>query len=334
MRILFMGTPEFAVPALEAIVESEHQVVGVVTAPDRPAGRGKKMTSSAVKRCAEAHQLPIYQPERLKDEEFVESMRALKPDLAVVIAFRMLPRMIWEIPTYGTFNIHGSLLPAYRGAAPIQWAVINGEKKTGLTSFFIDEKLDTGAIIDSVEVAIGPNETAGELHDKLMPLSAALTLTTIEAIARGGITAMPQREVEENWRREAPKLNRDNTSIRAERSTVEVTRNLIRGLAPFPGAHQTYEMNGEQLFIKFFGAEVEQNSDEGDFADAKSGVYSDEFQVGDLWISESQILLKCTDGILRITELQFPGKKRMETAVLLKGWRKTGIWRAIINNSV
>lgn len=334
MRILFMGTPEFAVPALEALVHSEHEVVGVVTAPDRPAGRGKKLTSSAVKRYAESQQLAIYQPERLKEEGFVEAMRALQPDLAVVIAFRMLPRVIWEIPKKGTFNIHGSLLPAYRGAAPIQWAVINGEQTTGLTSFLIDEKLDTGAIIDAVEVTIGPNETAGELHDKLMPLSASLTLSTVEAIANGNAKPIPQREVEEEWRREAPKLNRINTTVRADRSAAEVTRNLIRGLSPFPGAHQTYEMDGEELFIKFFGAEVVKEGDEAHAALAQSGMDSEKFVAGDLWISDTQILLKCTDGILRITELQFPGKKRMETAVLLKGWRKTGIWRAIINNSV
>lgn len=331
MRIIFMGTPDFAVPALHAIVQSKHLVVGVVTAPDRPAGRGKKLKTSAVKDYALEHGLPIYQPTQLKSPDFVRTIQELKPDLAVVIAFRMLPKIIWSIPSRGTFNIHGSLLPAFRGAAPIQWAIIRGETKTGLTSFFIDEKLDTGAIIDRMETAIGPEETAGDLHDRLMLMSAELTLRTLDAIESGSAQPRPQKEIENPLLREAPKLNRENTQIQAHRSSAENTRNLIRGLSPYPGAYGIYSPQDnakgadsatETYLIKIFKAvHVDAASTEGSLP-------------GDLFITDAQIILQCIDGPLKILELQLPGKKRMEAAALLKGWRMRGIFSPVINNSL
>ncbi|HLS29752.1 MAG TPA: methionyl-tRNA formyltransferase, partial [Flavobacteriaceae bacterium] len=230
LRILFMGTPEFAVYILDEILKAEHTVVGVVTAPDRPAGRGQRVHSSAVKKFAEKKNLPIYQPSNLKSPEFQKELQDINPDIAVVVAFRMLPKMVWNFPAYGTFNLHASLLPDYRGAAPINWAIINGEEKTGVTTFFLDEKIDTGKIILQEEVKIESDDDAGSLHDKLMIKGADLVNQTLKLIAEKNIETQPQSSPAEG--KTAPKLDSKNTRIDWSKTPEEIN-NLVRGLNPY-----------------------------------------------------------------------------------------------------
>ncbi len=254
LRIVFMGTPEFAVYSLKAIVEAGYNVVGVITAPDRPAGRGRKLQESAVKTYAKEQGLKILQPVNLKAEAFLEELKALEANLQVVVAFRMLPEAVWKMPEYGTFNLHASLLPQYRGAAPINWAIINGEKETGVSTFFIDEKIDTGEMILQEKVAIEPKESAGELHDKLMETGATLIIKTLEELQQGPVSTTSQKDIVEL--KSAYKLTRENTRIDWEQP-LETIFNLIRGLSPYPTAWTTLINGNDEVMLKIYKSEPE-----------------------------------------------------------------------------
>ena len=303
LRIVFMGTPDFAVATLKALVEHHYNIVGVITAPDKPAGRGQKLQESAVKQYAQSKNLPILQPTNLKDIHFVEELRALNANLQVVIAFRMLPEVVWKMPKYGTFNLHASLLPDYRGAAPIHWAIINGETKTGATTFFIDEKIDTGAIIMKDEIAIAPDETVGTLHDKLMILGSELVLKTVHLIETGNVSTTLQPQIGDL--KTAPKLNKDNCKIDWEQPLC-VIYNKIRGLNPFPTAWCYLSNGNDELTVKLYGV------------DKEAGQPSQ--SPGQVVISKTGLKVATTDGYLVIYELQLPGKRKMDIKSLLNGF--------------
>lgn len=302
LKIVFMGTPEFAVGILDTIYQRNYDIVGVITAPDKPAGRGQKIKYSAVKEYALEKGLTLLQPTNLKDENFLAELKALEANLQVVVAFRMLPEAVWKMPELGTFNLHASLLPQYRGAAPINWAVINGEKRTGVTTFFIDEKIDTGAMILKEETEISATETAGELHDRLMELgkdAVAKTLTLIEA---GNVqtTIQPQ----DGDIKTAYKLNKDNCKIDWNRTGQEIY-NQIRGLSPYPAAWTFIADKGEEWNVKIYEASYE------------SVTHS--YTSGELVVENKQVKVFTTDGFLVLKSLQFPGKRRMSAAELLNG---------------
>jgi methionyl-tRNA formyltransferase len=248
MRIVFMGTPDFAVTILKYLIAHKYTIVGVITAPDKPAGRGRKIHESAVKKYAISQDLKVLQPVNLKNEEFHKELKALQADLQIVVAFRMLPKIVWQMPAFGTFNLHASLLPAYRGAAPIHWAIINGESKTGVTTFFIDDKIDTGEIILQEEIAITDSETVGSLHDKLMLLGAVLVAKTVNLITDGNVTTQKQPELEE---KSAPKLHSVNTKINWDNSVQHIDHK-IRGLNPFPLAWTTILNDGVEISAKIY----------------------------------------------------------------------------------
>lgn len=303
LRILFMGTPDFAVASLEAILEEKMNVVGVVTAPDRPAGRGRKVQESAVKSFAVSKGLKVLQPTNLKSEEFQNELSALNPDVAVVVAFRMLPESVWKLPKFGTFNLHASLLPQYRGAAPINWAVINGEKRTGVTTFFIDEKIDTGNIILQKEVKIEHDETVGQLHDRLMEVGSRLVVKTLGQIARNKVETEKQKNSEEL--KPAPKLNQENTKIDWNDS-VDQIYNHIRGLNPYPAAWCWLENSTEELRVKIFGV---------------SKIYQEHHAPnGHLSVQDNKLKVAAGNGYILIKEIQLPGKRKMDTKSLLNGF--------------
>jgi methionyl-tRNA formyltransferase len=253
LRIVFMGTPDFAVGILDTIIKNHYEVVGVITATDKPAGRGQKLKYSAVKEYALANNLRLLQPTNLKDETFLTELRSLNANLQVVVAFRMLPEVVWRMPELGTFNLHASLLPNYRGAAPINWAIINGETKTGVTTFFIDDKIDTGAMILSKETMIGPEESAGALHDRLMALGSEAVTATLALIEKGTVTTTIQ--VDNADIKTAYKLNKDNCKVDWYKSAAEI-HNLIRGLSPYPAAWCYFKDNGEEWNVKLYDAKV------------------------------------------------------------------------------
>ena len=302
LRIVFMGTPDFAVGILDTIYKNNYDIVGVITAPDKPAGRGQKVSMSAVKEYALEKNLRLLQPTNLKSEEFLAELKNLDANLQVVVAFRMLPEVVWKMPKLGTFNLHASLLPEYRGAAPINWAIINGETKTGVTSFFIDDKIDTGAMILSKEIEIGSNETAGELHDRLMHLGSETVLETLQLIESGKATTTIQ---ENNLDvKTAYKLNKDNCKINWSQSGKTIF-NLIRGLSPYPAAW-TYIKDGENEWnVKIYLANFEEKE------------HSD--SIGKITTTKKEIFIVTKDGVLKIVSLQFPGKKRMLAHELLNG---------------
>lgn len=302
LRIVFMGTPDFAVGILDAIVQGGHKVVGVVTAPDRPAGRGRKLNESAVKKYAQDKGLPILQPTNLKNEDFLRELKALNANLQVVVAFRMLPKTVWQMPEFGTFNLHASLLPQYRGAAPINWAIINGETKTGVTTFFIDDKIDTGAIILQKETVIHPDEDAGSLHDRLMVLGANAVLETLERISQGNLDAMVQENPAEL--KIAHKIHRDTCKIDWSLPMDEIY-NRIRGLSPYPAAWSTLTNDGEQLDIKIYKATKE-----------KKGHTLD---IGSLLFDKKELKVAVKNGFLILWEVQLQGKRKMRVADLLNG---------------
>ncbi len=302
LRIAFMGTPEFAVPSLQLLVDNDYPVVLVVTAPDRPAGRGRKVQGSAVKQCAEKNGIPILQPERLKDPEFIQQLREYRINLQVVVAFRMLPEAVWALPQYGTFNLHASLLPDYRGAAPIHWAVINGEIETGVTTFFIDEQIDTGHIILQDKTPVGPEETTGSLYMRLMGMGAKLVLETVSQIARGNVVTRPQKHLQTP--KKAPKLTSDNTRLDWTGSQKEVF-DKIRGLCPHPGAWTRFENGGEAERVKIFRSKIDTHS-------AKA-------PAGSLLKLEKRLLARTSDGWLEVLEMQLPGKRRMFVEDILNG---------------
>ena len=301
LRIVFMGTPEFAVGSLEGILEAGFDVVGVVTAPDRPAGRGRKVRLSAVKEFALAHELPVLQPENLKDPAFIASLSALKANLQVIVAFRMLPKVVWDMPEFGTFNLHASLLPKYRGAAPINWAIIRGETQTGVTTFFIDEKIDTGHIIGQKAEPIYETDNVGALHDRLKVLGADLVAETCQRISEGNFSTTPQNDAEQS---SAPKIHKETCRIDWDKP-LDVIHNHIRGLSPYPGAWCAFENNGKVQDIKIFASEMLP--------------VMDEVPLGTLNTTKSEMSIKLDGGYLRILEVQFPGKKRMKVDDLLRG---------------
>ena len=297
-----MGTPEFAVASMEELLKSGFEVVVAVTAPDRPAGRGRKMTASAVKKAAVKHQIPVLQPEKLKDPLFLADLAGYNIDLLIVVAFRMLPKAVWELPPYGTFNLHASLLPDYRGAAPINWAVINGETQTGVTTFFIDEQIDTGNIILQQSTFIGPEETAGELHDRLMALGAALVVETARIIGKGEVATQKQKHL--SSAKSAPKLQRENCQINWQAAAGEVY-DKIRGLSPYPGAWTYLIDNSEQIQVKVFKAVRSE-------APGMS-------PPGTLKIEDQRMIVCAGDGWLELLEIQLPGKRRMTVREVLNG---------------
>jgi len=297
-----MGTPEFAVGILDTIIKNNYDVVGVITAADKPAGRGQKIKYSAVKEYALANNLPLLQPTNLKDESFLAELKALSANLQIVVAFRMLPKVVWEMPSLGTFNLHASLLPNYRGAAPINWAIINGETKTGVTTFFIDDKIDTGAMILNSEIAIEPTESAGELHDRLMNLGSTTVIDTLKVIENGNVTTTIQEDNEEI--KTAYKLNKENCKIDWSKSGDEIN-NLIRGLSPYPAAWCFLKDKNEELSIKIY--------------EAKLVLESHSLEIGSLISSKKEIKIAIKNGYILLLSLQLPGKKRMQVAELLNG---------------
>ncbi|AMA49570.1 MULTISPECIES: methionyl-tRNA formyltransferase [Flavobacterium] len=305
LRIVFMGTPEFAVGILDAIVkENKYEVVGVITAPDRPAGRGQKIKYSAVKEYALVKGLRLLQPTNLKDESFLQELKSLEANLQVVVAFRMLPAVVWEMPELGTFNLHASLLPEYRGAAPINWAIINGETKTGVTTFFIDNKIDTGAIILSKEIPILPNENAGQLHDRLMNLGCEAVVETLEKIQSQKVVTILQKDLPEM--KTAYKLDRDNCKVNFTKS-LDVIYNQIRGLAPYPAAYCNFIDQEEQWSVKLYEVEKE--------------IIIHDLPIGKIEHTKKEIKIALEGGFLIVKSLQFPGKKRMSAQELLNGLR-------------
>lgn len=303
LRIVFMGTPDFAVGVLKEMVEAGKNIVGVITAPDKPAGRGRKLMASAVKEYAVSQQLTVLQPTNLKDEFFLKELKELKANLQVVVAFRMLPKVVWQMPELGTFNLHASLLPQYRGAAPINWAIINNEEKTGVTTFFIDEKIDTGSIIANKEVAIESNETAETLHDKLMEKGSELVLETLNLIEKGNVNPKPQPE--SGKLKDAPKLTPENTRIDWTKPGKEIDA-FIRGLSPYPVAWSVLYNNKEELKAKIYAAVFEKDSHN--------------FQPGSIFSSKKELKVSCADGYIFIKEIQLPGKRKMESSALLNGY--------------
>ena len=307
MRIIFMGTPDFASGILEAIVvENHHEVVGVVTATDKAAGRGMKIQESAVKICAKKHQLPVLQPEKLKDNQFVEALQALRADVFVVVAFRMLPEIVWRIPPKGTINLHASLLPQYRGAAPINWAIINGETQTGVTTFFINEKIDEGNMLLSEKVEITKEDNAGSLHDKLLSTGKNLVLETLKQIENNTFTETKQIISAEEPVKTAPKLSKESCMIDWSKSAEEIFC-FIRGLSPFPGAFSRYKnKEGEESVLKIFSA---------DFMIEKH-----DFKPGIIVTDNKNILhISCVNGFVSVKMLQVFGKKRMPVHEFLLG---------------
>ncbi len=301
LRIIFMGTPDFAVGILDAMYQHKYNVVAVITAPDRPAGRGQKLKYSAVKEYALEKNLPILQPTNLKDETFLEELKGYNANLNVVVAFRMLPEVVWKMPELGTFNLHASLLPDYRGAAPINWAIINGETKTGVSTFFIDEKIDTGAIIMKKETAIGDNESAGELHDRLMVLGAETVIETLSLIEKEEVqtTTQPKEET-----KTAYKLNKDNTKIDFSKPGNEI-HNLIRGLSPYPTAWCVFADKEQEWNVKLY---------ETLFEEAEHNL-----PLGTITHTKKEIRVAIEKGFINILRLQFPGKKPMKANELLNG---------------
>lgn len=302
LRIVFMGTPEFAVGILDTIIKNNFEVVGVITAVDKPAGRGQKIKYSAVKEYALRHNLKLLQPTNLKDETFLTELKSLNANLQVVVAFRMLPEVVWRMPKLGTFNLHASLLPNYRGAAPINWAIINGETKTGVTTFFIDDKIDTGAMILNKEIGINQNESAGELHEKLMVLGSEAVVETLALIEKGNVQTTIQQDNSEI--KTAYKLNRDNCKINWTKSAVEI-HNQIRGLSPYPAAWSIFKDKDEEWNVKIYEAKIinEKHS----------------FTIGQIITSKKEIKIAVKEGFLQILSVQFPGKKKMQANELLNG---------------
>lgn len=303
LKIVFMGTPEFAVTILDKLVTEKCNIVGVITAPDKPAGRGQQLNQSDVKKYALEHNLNILQPTNLKDESFVAELRALNADLFVVVAFRMLPEVVWAMPPKGTINLHASLLPNYRGAAPINWAVINGEKETGVTTFFIEKEIDTGKVIERNSVSIGENETVGELYGRLMQIGANTTWSTVQKIAAGDVQGIPQLELEEGELKAAPKIFKQDCEINWSKD-VQTIHNFIRGLSPYPAAWCKINHKDTVKTFKIFNSQItdQPTQERGKLIETKEG-----------------ILFPCGDLYMLVTELQPEGKRRMDYKAFLAG---------------
>ena len=297
-----MGTPEFAVGILDTLIKNKYNVVGVITAADKPAGRGQKTKYSAVKEYAMTHDLTLLQPTNLKDEHFLSELKALDANLQVVVAFRMLPKVVWNMPKLGTFNLHASLLPNYRGAAPINWAIINGDTKTGVTTFFIDDKIDTGAIILRAETEITLDENAGKLHDRLLHLGSETVLKTVALIEKGNVITTTQEENEDI--KTAFKLNKENCKIDWTKTASEIA-NHIRGLSPYPAAWCYLKDKNEEWNIKLY--------------ESKMCLDNHDYPIGKLISTKKEMKIAVKNGFIEVLSLQFPGKKRMSTVELLNG---------------
>ena len=313
LRIVFMGTPEFAVETLRALVENEYNVVAVVTQPDKPVGRhGSVLQPSQVKQYALEHSLPVLQPEKMKDPEFVEQLRSYKANLQVVVAFRMLPEVVWAMPEFGTFNVHAALLPQYRGAAPINWAVINGDTETGITTFFLQHEIDTGAIIQQVRVPIADTDNVEVVHDKLMVLGGDLVIETVEAILAGTVKAIPQETLFQSDAdlRPAPKIFKETCRIDWSKGVKRVY-DFIRGLSPYPAAWTELSVGDKVLELKIFAASKE---------------FCTHQQTVGTVLTDHKLYMKVAlaDGFLNILTLQLSGKKRMEVTDFLRGFRAEG----------
>lgn len=317
IRIVFMGTPEFAVGSLKALVENGYQVVGVITAADKPAGRGRQLSESAVKKYAIENNLKVFQPEKLKNPEFISELESLKADLQIVVAFRMLPELVWNMPKLGTFNLHASLLPQYRGAAPLNWAVINGETETGLTTFLLSHEIDTGAILFQERVPIAENDTVGDLHDRMMTVGSTLVLKTVDALAGGKVEPIDQTKLIDQTLRmmPAPKIFKEDCQIDWTRD-AESVRNLIRGLSPYPTAWTELEHREKHEIItaKIFEA----RRDYSNLPAAPGTILCD---------GKKYLKIACPDGWLSITDIQLSGKKRMKIDELLRGFHDWHNWR-------
>lgn len=303
LRIIYLGTPEFAAASLKALVEGGYNVVAVVTMPDKPAGRGHQVQYSDVKKYALEVGLPILQPQKLKDEAFLEELRSYQADLQIVVAFRMLPEVVWAMPRLGTFNLHASLLPQYRGAAPINWAVMNGDKETGVTTFLLKHEIDTGNLIMQERIDIGEDENVGSVHDRLMALGTSVVLQTVDRIIdceNQGIAlpTTPQPELAEL--RPAPKIFKEDCKIRFAEKTAEEIHNFVRGLSPYPAAWANLTINGQAFEnVKIYKVEITELRNYG--------------------ITKSDLIVPCKEGAVRILELQAPGKKRMDAKSFLNG---------------
>lgn len=304
MRIVFFGTPDFAVASLEALIEANFSVVAVVTAPDKPAGRGQQIQASPVKVFAESKNLPVLQPLKLKDPAFLEELKSYQADLQVIVAFRMLPEAVWDMPPLGTFNLHASLLPNYRGAAPIHWAVINGETETGVTTFFLQHEIDTGDLLFQEKESISPTDTTGQLYERLMNKGAKLVVKTAQAIQENNIHPTPQQL--NGDMKPAPKLHRATGEVHWSKSGQEIV-NLVRGMHPFPGSHTQFQGKNCKLIEVEFHPEI--------IPDLGIGV----------WDSDQKTYLRvgCADGYIQILEWQMEGKKRMKIAEFLRGYSFT-----------
>ncbi len=303
LRIIFMGTPEFATAALAKIRDEGYKVVGVITAPDRPAGRGRQLQESDVKKYAVSKGLTVLQPTNLKNEDFLSELKALNANLQVVVAFRMLPKRVWAMPELGTFNLHASLLPDYRGAAPINWAIINGETETGATTFFIDDKIDTGEIILQEKTAITENDTAGTLHDRLMDLGSNLVVKTIQQIEKGSVRTEMQKNT--SSLKIAPKIHRETCEIDWSDSR-EAIHNKIRGLAPYPTAWTTLVNGDEKITLKIYEASKEK--------------ITHHEHIGKVLIDNKMLKVAVENGFINLLEIQLPGKRKMKTQDLLNGF--------------
>ena len=309
LRIVYMGTPEFAVESLRCLVEGGYNVVGVITMPDKPAGRGHKLQYSAVKQYALEHDLPLLQPEKLKDEAFLEALRAWKADLQIVVAFRMLPEVVWNMPRLGTFNLHASLLPQYRGAAPINWAVINGDTETGVTTFFLKHEIDTGEIIRQVRVPIADTDDVGTVHDRLMMLGGRVVTETVDDILAGTVKSIPQEQLATTGElRPAPKIFKDTCRIDWNQPVKRIY-DFVRGLSPYPAAWtELVQPDGSVLVLKIFQTE--------------KIVKAHNLQPGTLETDgKTYLRVAAADGFVGICSLQLPGKKRLNTDELLRGFR-------------
>ena len=298
-----MGTPDFAVATLKTLVENSYNIVGVITAPDKPAGRGRKLNESAVKKYTVSQNLNLLQPTNLKNEGFIEELNNLKANLQIVVAFRMLPKVVWQMPEYGTFNLHASLLPNYRGAAPINWAIINGETKTGVSTFFIDDKIDTGDMILQENIQIEANENAGSLHDKLMVIGSQLVLKTVKLIKQGNVKTIPQKNTKNI--KTAYKLNKENCKINWHDS-IDNIYNHIRGLSPYPAAWCTLINNETSLDVKLYDVEKE--------------IIEHNFELGSIISTKKELKVSVTNGYINIKEIKLPGKRSMPVKSLLNGY--------------
>ena len=302
LRIVFMGTPDFAVAILKHLVTNNYNIVGVITAPDKRAGRGRKLHESAIKKYATSANLTILQPKNLKNNDFNQQLQSLNADLQIVVAFRMLPKIVWQLPKYGTFNLHASLLPEYRGAAPIHWAIINGETKTGVTTFFIDDKIDTGEIILQDEITIYDDDTVGSLHDRMMLVGATLVAKTVDLITNGDVTTRKQPELDE---KAAPKLNPENTKINWNKD-IDTVYNKIRGLNPFPTAWTNIKNGTEEISAKIYTVQKEIT----DHNIAPSTIIS----------SKKTLKVAVLNGYIIINEIKISGKKKMDVQSFLNGF--------------